>query len=78
MLTSYDMGDATEADFDRWVEYVMQGIDTACGFEVDVTQARWQSGPDRDRIRHATEEQEQTIREALICLWDAWCSEDAP
>ena len=69
-LIAYNMGDTTEADFDGWCDYVDEHIDDACGFTVNVERAPFTSGPASDVITGATDEQEETIREALREFWD--------
>jgi len=75
-LTAYNLGGyATEADFDAWAQYVAAHIDEACGFEVDVDQFRFVGGPAKDEVRDATDEQGETIREALRELWERGSAE---
>lgn len=69
-LSSYDMGDVTEADYNLWVSYVADHIDEACGFEVAVEQRRF-GAAGSDRITHATDAQRETIAEAVAAMWDA-------
>lgn len=74
-LTAYNMGpDATEADFDNWAAFVAERIDAACGFECEIDQAGFVGGPSRDVVADATDEQEETVREALRSIWDDWCA----
>ena len=68
-LSSYDLGDVTEADYDMWVSYVADHIDEACGFEVAVEQRRF-GAAGSDRITHATDEQRATITEAVAAMWE--------
>lgn len=76
-LTAYNMGpDATEADFDSWAKFVNDAIDARCGFTVDVDQFAFVgSSSSRDRIANATDEQHDSIREAMVSLWDEWCAQ---
>lgn len=74
-LTSYNMGDVTEADFDSWVAFVNERIDERCGFTVAVDGLRFGESGD-DRISGSDEERE-TIAEAVRVLWDEWCAEGA-
>lgn len=71
------MGDADESDFDAWTAYVAEHIDLRCGFEVTVEQ-RERRDVQTDAVRAASEDDEQTVREALAALWESWCAEGAP
>jgi hypothetical protein len=76
ILTAHNMGDVTGADFDAWAAHVTDRIDDACGFPVRVEQGPF-SGPGmlfEDRIVGATDEQTETVREAVRAMWDeaAW------
>lgn len=81
-LTAYNMGpEATEADFDNWVEFVNERIDEKCGFSVEVDAypfARGQASDDISVGPRGGDECRGTIVEALSTLWDDWCSEGAP
>ncbi len=70
-LTSSTLGEATEADFASWVGFVSDRIDAACGFKVGVDAAQYGESGD-DQVR-GTDEQRQTIREAIMVLWERWC-----
>ncbi len=72
-LSSANMGDVTEADFDMWAEYVNERIDEACGFLVEVTQARF-GEPGDDFIADGVGDQNDTVREAIATLWESWCA----
>ena len=69
-LTSYNMGDATEADYGAWAAYVCEHIDERAGFSVAVEVERYGAGPWRDVFSGCTYEQEETLREALRAMWD--------
>ena len=75
-LTSANMGDVDECDFDAWASFVCDSIDDAVGFEVAaVDMHAFGRGPGRDTVSGASEEQEAAIREYLsVTGWDAWCS----
>ena len=76
-LTSYNMGDnATEADYDSFIAYVCDGIDALCGFEVEVDSSPFGRGPASDAF-DGTDEQIETMRDAMRDLWDSWCAEPA-
>lgn len=74
-LTSYNMGDATEAEYDAWTSYVCEHIDEHTGFEVAVEVDRFGTAGD-DRIV-ATDEQREAIQAALADLWQSWCADGA-
>lgn len=76
-LASGNMGPhATDADYDNWVEFVCEHVESLCGFDVDVDSRRFADGGD-DRFC-ADGSDRDTIRDALNTLWDRWCSEGAP
>lgn len=89
-LTPYNMGEATESDYDAWVDYVSEHIDEACGFAVDVDACQFGRGQlFEDQIEvtgsaddvGACDERERivtTVKEALASLWERWCAEGAP
>ena len=77
-LTAYNMGPyATEADFDAWVRYVAANIDEATGLDVTVDAFQFAgrgAGGDEDEISGwETEEDRETIGEALEALWERGC-----
>lgn len=77
-LTSYNMGDVTEEDYDLWAAYVVKHIGEKAGFPVRVNQAHFTgSSQFKDTVEDATDEQEEAIVEALRAMWDeaAWGSE---
>lgn len=71
-LSSYNMGDVTEEDFDAWAAYVAEHIDEMCGFDVRVDQFRFGSSDNSgdDLIEADAEEQRTTIEEAVREMWD--------
>jgi leucyl aminopeptidase (aminopeptidase T) len=70
-LTAYNMGaDTIEADFECWCDYVDEHLGEACGFAVNVERAPFTSGPASDVISNASDEQADTIREALREFWN--------
>ena len=73
VLHSGDMGDATEADFDRWTAFVISRLADRCGFEVEVDAARFGEAGD-DVPRWCDDDQRTVIREVLHDLWDEWCA----
>lgn len=76
-LTSYNMGDATESDFDAWASFVAARIDDATGLDVTVDQARFGEAG-KDEIRgNVDDDMVETVREALRDLWDAFCADGA-
>ena len=66
---------ATEEDYDSYVDLVCERIDAMCGFTVDVEVPR-ASEVQGTTVRAYKDEQARTINEALVELWDAWCSGD--
>jgi hypothetical protein len=69
-LSSYNMGDATEQDYDAWVEYVREHICASCDLQdVDVNQAPFGAGID-ETISGADNEQQETISSWLAV--DGW------
>lgn len=75
-LTSYDLGDVTEADYDAWTDYVTDQIDGRTGLDVTVEREPF-AASGSDRIEARDEEDEQTIREAIEALWVDFCAEPA-
>lgn len=78
-LTAYNLGpDATEAFFDEWAAYVASNLDEATGLDISVDQHAFtgrNAGGSEDTISGATDEQRETIREALSELWERGCAE---
>jgi hypothetical protein len=76
ILSSANMGDVDEVDFDCWASFVCDSIDEALGIEVrSVEQFRFGEGA--DIISGATDEQEEEIRRWLGHEgWDAFCGEE--
>jgi hypothetical protein len=73
-LTSANMGNADEADYESWVEFVCENIGSACGFWVGVECERYGEAGD-DKVFAPSEGDRQTMREALESLWVRWCEE---
>jgi hypothetical protein len=71
------LGDATEEDFDAWTRYVAARVHARTGLDVTVGQTSPRD-VQTDRVRAASEDDEQTVREALAALWVDWCAEGAP
>lgn len=69
--------EAEEEDFDRWVEYVCERIDKACGFVVEVD-VRGMRDVQSTEVRHVDDEAEGTLRNVLADLWDSWCAACEP
>lgn len=74
-LTSYHMGDVTEADFDAWAAYVAARIDKETGLDVTVEQYRFGEGFEDDISEDGDDR--ETIREAIQSLWEAFCADDS-
>ena len=70
-LSSANMGDVTEADFDAWAAYVERHV----ADDVTVEQLPFgEAGP--DRISGGTEYERAALREMLShSLWDAFCAD---
>lgn len=77
ILGSTNMGDVSEADYDAWTSYVADRIDDRCGFVVDEILPRRFGEAGDDHARGVTEEQRDTISEALRSLWDDFCGDPA-
>lgn len=76
-LSSANMGDVSEADFDAWANYVAEHIESALGFKggtVDVDQRRFgEAGP--DLVGLGSSEDRERVREWLSHEgWDAFCA----
>ncbi len=74
-LTSANMGDVSEEDFDAWAEYVAARIDEKTGLDVSVEQARFgEAGEDRHDnmvVAYGAD----PIDEALRALWEDFCAD---
>jgi len=75
-LTSYNMGDVTEADYDAWIQYVSDRIDERCGFEVDLDACAFDRPAFTTAIAGATAAEEEVIRAALAALWEEACADN--
>lgn len=74
-LTSYNMGDATEQDFDQFASYVAARIDAETGLDVEVDQFRFGESVWCDEIRAASDVDRETVKAALAQLWETWCAD---
>lgn len=75
-LSSANMGDVDEVDFDCWAGFVNEKIDDVAGETVTVDQFRFGASGE-DRIEGATEEQAATIRAWIsVTGWEAFCGEE--
>lgn len=73
-LTSYNMGEnVTEHDYLGWVGFVQDNLSDRVGTDVEVEAAPFGRGPAEDRIVGVIAVWEP-VKEALIELWDDWCS----
>lgn len=76
------LGEATEADFDAWVDYVTDNIEASCGFPVEVLpRMKYEVQADEIAAHSSLEEAERirgTVQEAVSALWLEWCAEGAP
>lgn len=73
-MTSYNMGDdATESDFDSWVNFVSDKLGGLINYEVNVESDNFGTAGD-DRIDGADDGQREELRELLgVSLWNEWC-----
>lgn len=75
VLGSDGMGEnATDEDFDAWVQFVCDRIDERCGFEVDVDVC---DGDDSVYVGD-DEDAASVVRGAKAALWREWCAAGAP
>ena len=75
-LSAYTTNFTSETDWDAWVQFVTYNIDAACGFEVDVSAAPMSRGSAEDKVAADSNDEEQTIKEAIQRLWDDFCAGD--
>jgi hypothetical protein len=77
ILSSANMGNVDETDFDLWTAFVMERIGEALGLDdVDVDQHNFGASDD-DEISADTEEQRDEIDRWLGAEgWDAFCGEE--
>lgn len=72
-LSSADIGDATDDDFDAWIAYVGEHLGDKLDLFVDVDASRFgAAGPD---VIHVEGVERSEVREAIGCLWEAFCEE---
>lgn len=77
VLGSAGLGsDETEAGYAEWVQYVCEHIDARTGFWTEVDASPFRDGAS-DRF-YGTDEQIETMREAIRSLWDDWCALPRP
>lgn len=69
--------DATESDFEAWVAYVCDRMDSRVGFGVDI-QERGPRDIQSDAIESGSEAQQSAVAEAKAALWHDWCAAGAP
>jgi hypothetical protein len=69
--------DATEADFESYVAFVVDEIDEACGFPVEVT-VRGPRDVQGNSYRGDTQDDVDAVRDACQLLWDRWLEAVAP
>ena len=69
-------GMTVEEDFDRWVAFVCDRIDDACGYEVDVDVRRPRDVQSDRFIPGPGEDQDgEMLRRGLVKVWQMWVSE---
>lgn len=73
---------ATERLYDEWIGFVIQGIDEAAGFAVDVSANRFNGGPEAfDQfidVERDPDADRLAAHAALEGLWLEWCRPGAP
>lgn len=74
-LSSQNMGDASEGDYDSWVAFVAANIVGRCGFRISVEAERYGGIVSRP-VSNASDAEKETITEALEDLWLEWCDGD--
>lgn len=73
MLSSADLGDANADDFSAWIDYVTEHLDGKLELFCDVDASRFgAAGPD---VIHVEGIERSEVREAIGCLWEAFCEE---
>lgn len=78
-LTAQTIGeDATEDDFDSWVNWITENLSVCHGIPVDVDSHDFNNGPAEDTIDisgkyNNNEEIITTVREAIEECWGNWC-----
>lgn len=72
-LSSANMGDVDETDFDLWARYVADNIEDATGIECQIEQHRYGEG--EDEIEAYGEERETLRRWLSTDGWNAFCGE---
>jgi hypothetical protein len=65
--------EADEADFDAWTTYVCEHIDEATGLDVAV-EIRGERDVQDDHIV-ADDDDRESIENALVTLWEAFCAD---
>jgi hypothetical protein len=74
-LTSANMGDVTESEFDAWAAFVQDRIDGRTDLVVVVDQRGFgEAGEDIIRGTSSSDES-QAIRDSLRDLWDEFCAD---
>lgn len=74
MLSSADMGDVDERDFDLWTRYVAENVESATGVDAEVEQGRFGDAGE-DVISGATEAQRDLLLSWLsVHGWEAFCA----
>jgi hypothetical protein len=77
-LSSTNMGDVSESDFDNWANWVSDHVDDACDVNAQVDQFHF-GDASPDLIEGATDDIRDTIRLWLSTdAWNEWCAEGAP
>lgn len=76
ILTSYNMGDVTEADYDAWVTFVSARIHVRPDLNITVEASPFGRGKSEDYISgYEDEDDRQSIQDTLQSLWDDFCAD---
>lgn len=79
VLSSANMGDVDEDDFDIWAGYVADEIDAAMGFEVKAVDQQRFGESGEDIVTGGSAEQRAAVRQWLkVGGWDAFCGQGGP
>lgn len=78
ILSSANLGDVAEGDFDAWASWVARHIDEAVGFEVAAVEQRRFGEAGEDLVRGGDPEQREAILDWLAHEgWDQFCADFA-
>lgn len=78
VLTSYNMGDVTEADFDAWASWVASHVEMVFGVDATVDQFRFGESVVDDVVRGGNETLREEIAQWLsVDGWSDFCADGA-